>query len=145
MRRFVEALAWLWRLGPVLDEPAPGAVGFGWQEEAASLEASLHAGELAATAVFANRPGPVESSLPSRARRIGTARFESGATVSGQFAVLHGGTPAVSSSIGVHATRDGDSMVFAIDPEACWGALDGFWLWPALREFLGDVLGAAPA
>ena len=100
----------------------------------------MRGGRLAGAAVFATRPGPGLGPIPSRARRTGVASFGPERRVTGQFPVLHGGSPAVRSSIGVHAVRDGDWMVFAADPDASWGTLDGFWILPALAEFLVDVL-----
>jgi hypothetical protein len=82
------------------------------------------------------RLGPV----PSRARVHGVADFGEGRRVVGQFAVLHGGKPDLRSSLGVHTVRDGNWIVFGADPDTSWGALDGFWVLPALAEFLVDVL-----
>jgi hypothetical protein len=140
MARFAEAVAWLWRLGPVLDEPAPAAVGLGWLEDAGELHALVRARRLRGAAVFAPRPGPGIGPIPSRARRTGVASFGPDRRVAGQFPVLHGGNPAVRSSIGVHAVRDGHWMVFAADPDASWGTLDGFWILPALADFMADAL-----
>jgi peptidoglycan/xylan/chitin deacetylase (PgdA/CDA1 family) len=140
VRRFAEALAWLWRLGPVLDSPVAGAVGLGSIEDAEELHRRLRAGDLAGAAVFATRPGPEEGPMPSRQRLVGVASFGPGCRVSGQFSVLHGGKPLLRSSLGVHAVRDGGWMVFGADPETSWGALDGFWVLPALADFLTDLL-----
>lgn len=140
LRRFAEAVAWLWRLGPVADSPSPERIAFGWHEEAAGLRALLDSGDLLAAVIFANRPGPETDLLPSRARLIGVADFGEGNAVSGQFPVLHGGRPWIRSSLGVHATRSDNWVVMAADPEASWGALDGFWIWPALRSFFDELL-----
>jgi hypothetical protein len=140
MRPFAETIAWLWRLGPLLDVPQPGAVGLGWLEEAAELRSLLDRGDLAGAAIFAVRPGPRSGPLPSRARFSNVADFGESRSVFGQFSLLDGGTPAVRSSIGVHAVRDDGWMVFGADPEATWGAVDGFWVLPALADFLVDVL-----
>jgi hypothetical protein len=141
MRRFAEAVAWLWRLGPVGEGPDPGAVCIGHHDEFERIERMLRGGEVAASVVFVSRPGPIEGRLPSRARLTGTAEFETG-SVEGQFVCLHGGgEAAVASSLGVHATREGKTIVFGLDPETCWGALDGYWMWPALRSFLEEALG----
>jgi hypothetical protein len=139
MRRFAEAISWLWRLGPILDEPSPRAVGIGWHDEAAALDRLLGGGDLAGVAAFATRPGPDDGPVPSRSRAVGVADFGDGLRVAGQFALLHGGHPVVTSSLGAHASRDGNSIVFAADPEAGWGTLDGFWLWPALAAFIAEV------
>ena len=140
MRRFAEAVSWLWRLGPVGDAPDPDAVCIGHHDEFELLDRMVSGGEVAATVTFASRPGPIEGRLPSRARMIGTAEFETG-VVEGQFVCLSGGDPVVGSSLGVHATRGEKAIVFGLDPETCWGALDGFWMWPALRSFLEEALG----
>jgi len=140
MRKFAEAVAWLWRLGPVLDSPDRAAVGLGWLEDADELHAMVRAGELAGAAAFATRPGPDQGAVPSRARVQGIASFGPGRRVSGQFYVLGSGESAVRSSLGVHAIRDGRWMVLATDPEMSWGSLDGFWVLPALADFLVDVL-----
>jgi hypothetical protein len=140
MTRFAEAVAWLWRLGPLLEAPERSAVGVGWHEDADELHDLVRVGRLAGAVVFATRPGAELGPIPSRARRTGVASFGPGRRVIGQFPVLHGGKPAVSSSIGVHAVRDGSWMVFAADPDASWGTLDGFWILPALADFFVDVL-----
>jgi hypothetical protein len=140
MKRFGEAIAWLWRLGPVLEAPEPHAVGLGWLEDAAELHGLLRARRLAGAVIFATRPGAEIGPVPSRARRTGVASFGPGRRVVGQFPVLHGGRPAVRSSIGVHAVRERNWMVCAADPDAGWGTLDGFWVLPAVAEFIADVL-----
>lgn len=137
---FAKALAWLWRLGPVLDSPQRAAVGLGWHEESAELRALLDEGRLAAVAVFATRPGPGDAAMPSRGWVSGVASFGEGRRVGGQFCALHGGAPVVRSSLGVHAVRDGRWMVLGADPESSWGTLVGFWVLPALADFLSDVL-----
>jgi hypothetical protein len=140
---FAEAVAWLWRLGPVVDKPHPDAVGLGWLGDSAEMEALVRAGKLAGAAVFATRPGPFDGALPSRARVNGVASFGPGQRVAGQFYVLNGangGTPVVQSSLGVHAVREQRWMVFGADPDTSWGSLDGFWVLPALADFLTDVL-----
>lgn len=47
------ALAWLWRLGSILDSPEPGAVGFGGVGDAEGLTALVEEGALAGAVVFA--------------------------------------------------------------------------------------------
>jgi peptidoglycan/xylan/chitin deacetylase (PgdA/CDA1 family) len=137
---FAEALSWLWRLGPLLDSPQPDAVGLGWLEEARELRALLDAGRLGGAAVFATRPGPGDGSMPSRGWVSGVASFGRGRRVTGQFCMLHGGTPALRSSLGVHAVRDGRWLVLGADPDSSWGTLATFWVLPALADFLVDVL-----
>jgi hypothetical protein len=141
LRGFAETVAWLWRLGPVLDSPDRAMVGLGWQDEAADLQRLLRAGSLAGAVVFATRPGPGDGSTPSRARRMGTASFGRDRRVSGQFYVLDGGgEPVVRSSLGVHAVRDDAWMVLGADPDGSWGALDAFWVLATLADFMVDVL-----
>jgi hypothetical protein len=63
--------------------------------------------------------------------------------VAGQFVALNGGNggkPVVSSSLGVHAVRERNWMVFGADPDSSWGSLDGFWILPALADFMTDLL-----
>ena len=115
-------------------------MGLGSLEDAAELNSRLRAGELAGAVIFATRPGPEDGPLPSRQRVMGVASFGDGCRVKGQFSVLHGGRPALRSSIGVHTVRDGNWLVFGADPETTWGALDGFWVLPALADFLVEVL-----
>jgi hypothetical protein len=138
--RFGQALAWLWRLGPVLDSPDQAAVGLGWLEDGAELHSLVESGRLAGAAVFATRPGAPEGPMPSRARVAGVASFGEGLRVAGQFSVLHGGKAAVRSSLGVHAVREGRWMGLGADPDTSWGALEGFWVLPALADFMADVL-----
>lgn len=137
---FAAALAWLWRLGPPTGSPRREAVGLGWHEDAPQLRALLDEGRIAAAAVFATRPGPGDAVMPSRAWVSGIASFGSGLRVGGRFCALHGGTPAVRSSLGAHAVREGRWMVLGADPESDWGTLAGFWVLPALADFLVDVL-----
>ncbi len=140
--RFAEAAAWLWRLGPLLSSPSEESVAIGWHEDAEELDDLVRTKRVRGAVIFTSRPGPETGCLPSRARLIGVADFGDGARVTGQFSVLHGGDgyPAIQSSLGVHATRNGNWMVMAVDPETCWGGIDGFWLWPALADFLSTTL-----
>ncbi|MDQ2940335.1 MAG: hypothetical protein M3R23_07380, partial [Actinomycetota bacterium] len=137
---FAQAVAWLWRLGPLLDSPDPAAVGLGWLDDAAELNALVDSGRLAGAAVFATRPGPNDGPMPSRARVTGVASFGRHSRVAGQFYILEGGKAAVRSSLGVHAVRDDRWMVLGADPDTSWGALDGFWVLRALADFIVDVL-----
>jgi hypothetical protein len=140
-RRFAEAVAWLWRLGPVRDSPDTTLIGLGWQDESAELDRLLRAGSLGGAVVFATRPGPREGRLPGRARRIGAPSFGPECRVFGQFSILDAeAEPVVESPIGVHAVRDGSWMVVGADPDGSWGALDSFWVFDALADFMADVL-----
>ncbi|HEY5052023.1 MAG TPA: hypothetical protein VII45_01295 [Solirubrobacterales bacterium] len=136
---FAKTLAGLWRLGPLLDSPQSQAVGFGWHEEASQLRAQVDEGRLAGAVVFADRPGPEGAGIPSRGWVSGVASFGPGLRVNGRFCLLDG-TPAVRSSLGAHAVRDGRWMVVGADPESSWGTLGDFWVLPALADFLIEVL-----
>jgi hypothetical protein len=137
---FARAIAWLWRLGPIVREPDPRLIGMGGSEEAADLHAQVRRGELAGAVIFTDRPGSDVGPLPGRARRRGVADFGDGDLVLGQFSCLTEGEAALRSSIGVHTTREERWMVVGADPTAAWGALDQFWVLPALAEFLVEVL-----
>jgi hypothetical protein len=140
VRSFVEAVSWLWRLGPILDSPRAGAVGIGSLEDAEELYDLLRADRLGGAVVFAARPGPDIGPVPPRQRVQGVADFGPGRRVAGPFCVLHGATPVVSSSLGAHAVRDGALLAVAADPVAAWGGLDAFWVWQALADFLVEAL-----
>ncbi len=138
--RFAQGLSWLWRLGEISREPSPDLVALGWPDEATRLYAQVRSGELAGAVVFADRPGSDVGPLPGRQRRRGVADFGNGDIVQGQWSCLTEGKPDLRSSIGVHTTREEGWMVVGADPSAVWGALDGFWILPALAEFLIEVL-----
>lgn len=139
-RSFAEAVAWLWRLGPLLDAPRSAAIGMGWLEDTAELNRLLEAGELAGTVVFCPRPGPDVAWVPPRERVRGVARFGDAVAVRGQFSIIHGGEPAASSSLGVHAITAERRLALAADPVDAWGGLDCFWVFATLGRFLVDVL-----
>jgi hypothetical protein len=134
------ALSWLWRLGPALDGPDPGAVGFGTLEEQDELRSLLDGGRLAGLVLFAPDPGPADGAAPVRSRAEGTARFGDGLAVRGPATVFDGGAPAVRSTLGAHAVRDGSTLVLALDPATAWTLLRGFWAVPALADFLVELL-----
>jgi hypothetical protein len=137
---FARTIAWLWRL-PIHSEPGPSRVGIGGLDEADELAGLLAARELAGAAAIGSRPGPDRGRLPGRLRVTGIARFELGAATRGRFSVLQGhGVPVVSSSLGVHALRDGHWLTLAFDPDSGWGTLQDFWCLPALADFLSDLL-----
>lgn len=140
MSRFAVAASWLWRLGEVLTEPAGHAVGMGWVDECEALEAEVRAGRLAGAVVFAPRPGPYVGSLPPRELGRGTAEFGPGEAVRGEFSLFSGGRPVVRSSLGNHAVREDRVLGIAADPDASWGRLDSYWLYPGLVGFLTEVL-----
>jgi len=141
VRRFAEAISWLWRLGPVCESPDRAAVGLGWLDEMAELRKLVRSGELAGAAVFAARPGPRTGRMPGRHRRAGTPSFGPDCRIGGDFYVLDAkGEAVVRSELGAHAVRDGAWMLVGADPDASWGALDNAWVLSALADFLVDVL-----
>ena len=135
------SLAWLWRLGPVLDEPDAAAVGFGTLEEADELRSLVEARRLAGAAIFAPEPGPPSAGVPARRSVDGIAKFGRGSKLEGPFTVFEEGTAAFASSAGAHAVRDGRVLMLAADPETAWTLFRGFWCLPALLEFLPELLG----
>jgi hypothetical protein len=139
LRAFGEAIAWLWRLGPLLERPDPAAVGIARQEGAAALRALVDAGELAGGIVFATRPGPEEGPVPNRRWEYGKASFGPGRTVEGQFSLFDGAGP-ITSSLGSHAVREDNWLVVGADPLAGWGSLRDHWLLPGIADFLVAVL-----
>ena len=58
--RLAGAIAWLWRLGPVLDSPREGAVGFGGPGDRAELTRLVQSGSLAGGVVLGPGPEPRE-------------------------------------------------------------------------------------
>lgn len=134
-------LAWLWRLGPVLDEPDPRAVGVGDAEEAAELAGLVRAGRLAGAVVFVSGPGPASAPLPERRLGTGVAVFDGGIRLDGEFTLLDGGEPLLRSSLGTHAAIvDRRILVLAAEASSAWTLLRGYWTLEALARFLPDVL-----
>jgi hypothetical protein len=130
-------LAWLWRLGPVLEAPDRSAVGIGTAAEAAELDELARTGALAGAVVFAPQPDPRDLVLPARRRVSGIAAFESGARVDGDFVVLDGGESVVHSSIGVHAAVvNGRTLVLGADATSAWTLFRQFWILAAIARFL---------
>ena len=134
-------LAWLWRLGPVLAEPDPRAVGVGTADEASELHSLVRAGKLLAAVVFAPDPGPESGLLPARTRICGLARFESGSHVIGEFTVLGGGDGVLRSTLGIHAAvLESRTLVLGADASTGWTLLTQCWLLGPLADFLASVL-----
>lgn len=134
-----DALAWLWRLGPMLDEPSPDAVGFGVLDEEEELRPLLEEGRLAGLVLLAPDPGEATRTLPPRRRVRGTARFPAG-DLNWEFTVFDGGTPAARSRLGNHAVRDGRCLALALEPDTAWTELRGTWAISALAQFLPEML-----
>ena len=139
-RPFAELLAWLWRLGPVGDEPDAGAVAVGGAETAGELRALVAERRLAGAVILAAGAADAADGLPARKIVEGLARFDGGLRVEGHHTVLAGGRAVIRSSAGVHAARDDRVLVAGASPGR-WGTLGQWWLLPALAEFLPEVLG----
>lgn len=134
-------LAWLWRLGPVLDEPDPRAVGVGDETEASELVELVRARRLAGAVIFAAEPGPASAPLPERRLAKGVATFDGGVRLDGKFVLLGAGEPLLRSSLGVHAALvERRVLVLTADPASAWTLLRGYWTLDALARFLPDVL-----
>jgi hypothetical protein len=128
-------IAWLWRLGEVLSEPSPAAVGIGSSAEEQRLRELVAADGLAGAVVFA------QGSEARRREVSGVARFPTGERVRGTFTVFDSGEPTVRSSLGAHAVREGSVLLVGADPEAWWGRLEYHWVLAALEPFLAERMG----
>jgi hypothetical protein len=133
-----EGLAWLWRLGPRMDTPAPTAVGVGAAEEAGQLAGLVAARRLAGAVIFASGPGVAAGPLPARRSLAATARFGRTRTT-GTYTLFAGGDAAVRSSLGLHAVREGNVLVLGAGPDF-WGRMDAFWALEAIAGFLTERL-----
>lgn len=134
-------LAWLWRLGPVLEQPDGRAVGIGAAEDAAELDAHVQAGRLAGAVIFASGAGPADGPLPARRVSPGVGRLGAAGPLYGEFTILDGGDPLVSTRVGVHAaTIGGRTLVLGADVATAWTLLGGHWTLAVLARFLPDVL-----
>lgn len=132
-------VASLWRLGPVLEEPAPDAVALGGPGDAGELIARVRERRLAGAVILAGGPGEEGGGLPARRAVRGVATFRGAGAVDGEHVLLGGGPAAVRSSLGVHAVREGGVLVAGAGPGR-WGDLAAWWLLPALAEFLSEIL-----
>jgi hypothetical protein len=135
---FATALAWLWRLGPVLSEPHPSAVGIGTLDDARLLSELVRAGRLRGAVILAGAPGPAVGPVPARALRRGTAALPGG-SVRGDFVVFGHGAAVVRSSVGAHAVRDGALLMLGVDTTS-WGRLELAWALDTIARFLTEVL-----
>lgn len=141
-RPISEALAWLWRLGPVGDssEPASGEVGLGGLDEAANLGRAVAEGRLAGAVIFAGAPGPAIGDLPERERVEGVAEFP-GYRLTGEFIAFRSARGPVRSSLGTHAIERGRVLTLGCDERAGWGTLHLAWSLAAIATFLSETIG----
>jgi hypothetical protein len=135
---FATGLAWLWRLGPVLSEPHPAAVGIGTLQDVGRLAELVRNNRLRGAVILAGSPGPAVGPVPARALRRGPAALPGG-SVRGRFVVFGQGAPVVRSSLGTHAVRDGALLMLGADT-GIWGRLELAWTLDAVARFLTEVL-----
>ena len=140
-RPVAEALAWLWRLGPVADAAGPGTVVFGDADEAAELVAAVRGGSAAGAVVIAAEPGTAAGPMPERRLRRGVARFARRARVHDDFVVFAAGRPVVRTRVGNHAVLL-DDRVLAVggDLAGRWGYLGVLWALAPIEDLLVDAL-----
>lgn len=136
--RLARALAWLWRLGPLLDSPRPGAIGVGGLEDADHLLRALDSGDLAGAIVFA--PAPGGGAVPTCRPTSGPSDFGSLGTVAEGYPVFDAGTPAASSGRGAHAVLSRGALILAAEPDREWGGLGMAWILDAVRTYLVEHL-----
>jgi len=134
----VDALAWLWRLGPRRESPAPTAVGVGEGADAAELDALIRARHLSGAVILAPGAHAEEGPVPARYVRSGVARI-GGVRVEGVHTLFADGHAVVRSSLGTHAVRRGNLLALGAGP-ALWGRLDLFWALEAVASFLVERL-----
>jgi hypothetical protein len=138
--RLAASLAWLWRLGPLLEAPHDGAVGVGGIEDAESFAAALAAGRLAGAIVCAPELGPAVGPLPGRRAGEGPTRFDRLGTVCDAYPIFEGGTTVVSSARGPHAVLSEGMLVLAVEPDLEWGRLGMHWVLEACSSYLVERL-----
>lgn len=139
-RQFAEAIAWLWRLGPVADRPGPRSVGIGTAEEADGLAAAARERRAAGAVILAPGDGAESRIVPVRRTVAGLARFARGAGVRDEFTVFATGEPVVRTRLGLHAIRDGRLLIVGADPVARWGRLSALWSLTPIQAHLVELL-----
>lgn len=139
-RPFAEALAWLWRLGPVGDAPSQGTIGVGYAAEAQELAARVRERRSAGAIVLAPDAGAAAGPVPARRHVSGVARFHRDAAVRDTFAVFERGDAVVRTRLGTHAIREGPLLVIGADPVANWGRLSAFWALEPIQAYLLELL-----
>jgi hypothetical protein len=137
-RPIATALAWLWRLEPVLDEERSNAVGIGSAEEAPALARLVRRGRLRAAVIFVGEGNTATGDVPSHVRVRGVARFPD-ARVSGTFTVFREGESLLRSSLGDHAVLARGLLFLGAEPSG-WGRVSQFWALPLLARFLVQTL-----
>ncbi|MFN8113680.1 MAG: hypothetical protein U0R51_10845 [Solirubrobacterales bacterium] len=137
---FARELSGLWGLGAPAGEPGALHLGIGDHRDAALLAELCREGSLAGAVVLVG-------SVSAGARIVsGTAQFDPGTRVDGEFTILDG-DPVVSSNLGTHAVREGNVLTVGYDPEAGLGRADSFWVFEAIRDFateMGLILRVLP-
>jgi hypothetical protein len=139
-RPFAEGLAWLWRLGPVADEPRPSDVGLGAAADARALGELVRQESLRAALVLA--AGEEEEAgvaVPGSRVVEGVATFPHG-RVQGRHTVFLEGRSVLRSGLGDHAVADGGVVYLGASPED-WGSVSAYWLFVLLAELLPRELG----
>jgi hypothetical protein len=134
----VDALAWLWRLGPRRESPAPTAVGLGEIADAAELDDLVRARRLAGAVLLAAEAGEEHGPVPARRVCPGVARIDD-VRIEGVHTLFADDQAVVHSSLGVHAVRRGNLLVLGAEP-SLWGRLDLFWVLKATASFLVERL-----
>lgn len=137
-RSFAEAVAWLWRLGPVDVEPAGHAVGFGVTEERSALARLIARGQLTGAIVFGateNGDGPVR---PRTSVVDGVADLPDG-SVKGRHTVFLEGRPVLRSRVGSHAVEQNGILYLGASPSD-WGSVSAYWVFGLIADFLEHTL-----
>ncbi len=106
MRRFAEAVSWLWRLGPVSEGPRRGrSRSAGTTRLESARPDAVNAARWRRRRSSPTGPGRIGGRVPSRARRDRRRRVRTGWRSRGSSSASRR-EAAVSSSLGVHATRE---------------------------------------
>ena len=137
VRAFTEAIAWLWRLGPVRLEPGAGAVGFGGANERAALATLIAHGQLARAVVFA-APRNGDEIRPRTRVVEGIADLPDG-SVKGTFTVFLEGRPTLRSRLGAHAIEQDGILYLGASPSD-WGLISAYWVFGLIADLLRRTL-----
>lgn len=143
VRGVAEALAWLWRLGPVADQPATDSVAVGDLPEAEHLTGLLSDGAVRGAVVFAGAPGGPEGPVPARGLVRGVTQMPGGQSVSDAFVVFREGPGFVNSRLGIHAVLKDRMLIVGADPIARWGRLSLLFALEAIARFLVEPMDAS--